>query len=278
MMHDSDAQELEDIESINDLRAVEDNRVRFSRLKLISRSPAHYLSYQDRGTQAKDKGTAVHAILSGQSVTCYDKKTDTGRSAPRRGKDWEAFKAANDNKIILSASEYDDVCGMVDAVRKCREADEPLNGTPEETLSFSLMGLPFRSTPDVRGVSHWTEIKTCQSSAPGRFAWQAFKMGYHAQMWLHGFGCRQVYGKGYDTGYVVAVESTKPYPVVVYKLKPNALELGEKMVRLWTETLKGCIASGQFPGYAQSVMDLDVPEQEIEIGEAYSGDSLPEGW
>jgi len=269
MMHETSTDELEDIEEVNAARAVEDERIRFSRLKLIAASPAHYREGANFGTSAKDKGTGVHVYLSGGHVTYYPEKTKAGKAAPRNGAKWEEFRAANQNAVILSASEYDDVNRMVDAIRNCDAAKEALEGVREETLSFKLMNLPFRTTPDVHNDRDWTEIKTCRTANPSRFAWESFKMKYHAQMALHRIGCkRSVNGFSPRTGWVVVVESSRPFPVTVFKMTEKALEIGEKQVRMWTETLKVCLASNQWPAYAQSAMDLDVPEEDLTIGSA----------
>jgi hypothetical protein len=261
--------DIEDIEEVNAEREVEDNRIRFSRLKLIAASPAHYREGSNFDTSAKDKGTAVHVYLSGGRVTYYPEKTKAGKSAPRNGAKWEEFRAENQDAVILSASEYDDVSRMIESIRKCDAAREALEGVREETLSFKLMNLPFRTTPDVHTDRDWTEIKTCRTSNPSRFAWESFKMKYHAQMALHRIGCKRAV-KGFTprTGWMVVVESSRPFPVTVFKVTEKALEIGEKQVRMWAETLKGCMASNQWPPYAQSVLDLDVPEEDLTIGSA----------
>lgn len=250
-------------ETLDALRDAEDDKVCFSRLKLMGKSPAHYQAYDNRRTTSKDKGSAVHAILTGQRVMTFDKVTASGRAAPRSGKDWEAFKADNADALILSRSEFSDVAGMVASLQSNRGAMELIDGIREESLYFDMMGLACRTTPDARTPGKWfTELKTCQSSDPRRFVNQSFWMGYHAQMALHGIGIKRVTKEGPGDGYVVAVESTAPYPVTVYKMTAKALEAGEKQIRRWMETLKGCLASNQWPPYAQACVDLDVPENQ----------------
>jgi PDDEXK-like domain of unknown function (DUF3799) len=274
-----DEDDIEAAEDINHERDAEDDRIRFSRLKLMAKSPAHYLHATQRDTSAKDKGTAVHALLNSQRVTFYPEKTKTGRSAPRNGEKWEQFQRDNQDAIIVTAKQYDEVNGMIESLRACREAKAILTGIHEETLRFDLLNLECRTTPDVRGDGFFTELKTSVSSDPRRFIMQSFWMSYHAQMALHRIGIkRAVAGAKPDAGYMVVVESTAPYPVTVFKMTDKAMDAGDKQIRRWMETLKGCIASNQWPPYAQSVMDLEVPEQDIEIGETYTAENLPEGW
>jgi len=139
---------------------------------------------------------------------------------------------------------------------------ELLTGVREETLTFELMGIQCRTTPDNRASTFFTELKTTQSSDPRRFANQSFWHSYHAQMALHRIGIKRATQDKPERGYVVAVESSAPYPVTVFQMTEKALEQGEKTIRAWMEQLKGCLASNQWPPYAQSDVELDVPESE----------------
>jgi hypothetical protein len=188
----------------------------------------------------------------------------SGRSSPRKGEDWEKFRAENDDATILSRSEYDVSNRIADAVRANPLAMLALDGIAEETIRFQFLNLPCRSTPDVRARdgAFVTELKTCRSSNPFRFKTQSRWMFYHAQMAFHREAMRRAKmwaGAVPPIPYVVAVCSSAPYPVTVFKMTEQAIELGDKMIRLWFEQLKTCIASKQFPSYSQSVVDLDVP-------------------
>jgi len=240
--------------------------LRFSRLKLMAECPMMYLANAQARSSILDKGSGVHSLLlGGKRVVYYDKETATGRSAPRNGKDWEAFKALNEDALILSRSEYDVSNRIADAVRSNELAMMALTGVKEQTLRFEWQGLQARTTPDCRANDHSfvTELKTCRSSRPGRFSSQAFWMYYHAQMAFHieGMKANGLVKRGQiPTAYIVAVCSAEPYPVTVFKLTDKALEQGRKSLILWTEQLRGCIESRHFPAYSQAVVDLDVPE------------------
>lgn len=259
--------------------------VRFSRLKLIGTSPLHFISASEDSDSSRDKGTSVHSVLlGGRRVTYYAEKTESGRSAPRNGGKWEAFKAANPDAIILSASEYDCTMRMVDAVRANSLAMELLKGACEDTQLFNHCGLLFRTTPDVWTPTRAVELKTCRSAKPSRFAYQAASLEYHAQMALHEIGLSA--GGRLSTStpehWVVAVENGNVPAVTVFKYKLNAIEKGMRLIRSWTEQLKVCLESGQWPAYAQNVVDLDIPEDgELifpEGAEPNSADNLPAGW
>ncbi|HYF25325.1 MAG TPA: hypothetical protein VD931_06265, partial [Baekduia sp.] len=44
------------------------------------------------------------------------------------------------------------------------------------------------------------------------------------------------------------------------RLTSRALEQGERLWRLWFERFQVCEQSGYWPAYAESVVDLDVPD------------------
>jgi hypothetical protein len=231
--------------------------VRFSHLRAYGRSGVH--GYQARfspeaqATYAMQRGTAVHALL-------FDTRKVLGyHGATRRGKEYDAFVEANPETEILTMTEYDKARGMVEALRASEVAKPYLQGVTEQTILFRWMGEDCRSTPDVRGADFVTELKTCPVSEPTRFNWHALKMSYHAQMRFEAIAA------GVKQCYLVAVEVTPPYPVTTFKLTDRALEQGEKLLMLWMERLRGCEQSQQWMPYCSSVVDLDVPEDAVEL-------------
>lgn len=233
--------------------------VRFSHLRAYGRSAMH--GYHARTnemaqTSAMQKGTAVHAmILGGRKIVGYP-------GAVRRGKEYDAFVADNPDCEILTMSDYDKANRMADAVRNNPLAAPILGGYRETRLNFEWCGLQCRVTPDVRGLDYVTELKTCADADPNKFLWHALRMHYHAQLWFQNIGCG---ANGYNISrhYIVAVESKEPYPVTVFEVQPRALDQAAKTLMLWAERLKSCEQSGMYPPYAQSVVPLDVPDDEM---------------
>ena len=64
--------------------------------------------------------------------------------------------------------------------------------------------------------------------------------------------------------YIVAVETSRPYCVVVYQAAPQAIDIGRRQYRLWWEQLRACEDSDAWPGYATGVVPWDVAE-DVEI-------------
>lgn len=239
--------------------------LRFHMLRAAGRSLAHArvaLAGADleEETAAMERGTATHAILFGtRRVVAY-----TGKQ--RRGKDWEAFKAINADAEILTRADYERSSRMAEAVSKSGLAMAVLAGTREKTILWQQQGRQCRTTPDVADYLRCvSELKTGASSDPARFQWHALKMGYHAQMAWHQTG---VVGAGLGNphdAFVVAVESAAPYPVTVFRVTDRALDAGERMCRLWFERIRGAETTGEWPAYSQSVVDLDIPEEDPDL-------------
>lgn len=235
--------------------------VRYSHLKMLALSPAHYLAAVRRDSYAMERGRALHSlVLGGARVIPYPGKT-------RQGKEWTAFKAANDGAEILTATEYAKVQGMADSVKRHKVAMQLLEGQHEVEVNWSYLGRACQSHIDVigGGGSMVTELKTTVSSEPDRFAWQARRLWYFGQLAFYMEAVQQA-GLGTATdAYVVAVEAAEPYVVTCMRATERALELGRKCMRLWMERLLGCEAANDWPGYVQGIVDLDAPEDGIDF-------------
>jgi hypothetical protein len=231
----------------------------FSRLKLIARSAAHYRGATVEETYAMERGTAVHRML-------LTKDRVIGYPGPqRRGKEWDAFEDANSDAVILTAKEFDKAAAMVESVRRCPEAMRLLQGDQERTIGWAFGDRCCEGTPDTVGNGFVTELKATRCSEPGKFAWQARSMAYHAQLAWYMDGCQAGKIATPEQAYCVAVESTAPFPVTVFQLTPRMLDEGRRLYRLWFERLMTYEAVNEWPAYAQGVVALDVPEDEPEL-------------
>lgn len=234
--------------------------VRFSHLKLMALSPAHYrhASTTDREpTKAMRIGTIVDRMIFGGPLVTYD--------GTRRGKEWQAFKSEHAGSEIVTASEVAEARPMADSLRANKLAMHWLSGTHQQRIDWTFCGRECRSTPDsfIHGGCV-TDLKSTRCSEPNRFTRDALRMNYHAQLAFYGMALELSVS---DPHVIVAVESSAPYTVTVLSLTEAAVEQGRKLCRLWMERLIVCEASGEWPGYAQSVVDLDVPDElELDFG------------
>jgi hypothetical protein len=235
--------------------------LRFSQLKRISESAAHFKYHLDapepeRKKLSFEKGTALHSYLIGDenSVISYP-----GR---RAGKAWGAFEEEHAGKSILIASEARDVIGMRDAIRRHPRAMALLDGEREETLYWNIGGRACRGTPDVRTDRRVVELKSGRSVRPDRFVRDGLRYAYHGALaWyldgvaLSGLGTP-------EEAWIVAVESSPPYPVTVFRLTDRAIDQGRRLCRLWFERLRVCELSDEWPEYVEGDVDFDVPDDD----------------
>jgi hypothetical protein len=260
----------------NDLAAFELEPLRFSRLKLMGRSAAHYEHGFHGESAAMRKGTGVHSFLIGDEsqVVLFPGKV-------RNGKAWDQFEADHPGKTILNKTELGPVLGMRDAIRRHPRAMALLDGVRETRIEWETLGRKCAGTPDVvrllgGGRKGLTELKTSVSSHPQKFMWQAKKLAYHGQCDWYGDGLERsmAYGAGpVDETHIVVVESTAPYPVTVIAVSPRQLNKGRRLNRIWLETLLGCERTAHFPGYVESDVTWDDEDDDAEQG----GDGLDWG-
>jgi hypothetical protein len=243
--------------------------VRFSRLKLMAKSAAHFASGFGPETGPMRKGTALHAYLLGgeKSVAVY-----TGGARNDRFKAWQAFKAQHEGKHILIPSELETVAGMRKSLERHERAMWLLDGIQERTIRWTDAGRACMGTPDVvipkanRRIV--VDLKTTRTSHPERFVWECRKHAYHAQLAWYRRGvelCGEYGSDPIDEVFIVAVESTAPYPVTVFRLDEPSLEAGEKMCRLWLEQLAVCEKDNHFPAYTESDVELSLVETEVDL-------------
>ncbi len=251
----------------------ERKELRFSDLKRIAMSPAHYLCALDRErsqqTTPQRIGEGTHAlVLGGRDVLEYPKR--------RAGKEWEAFVIEHPGALILSTSEFRTAIGAANAIMRCADAVRLLKGDREQELpQWSILGRKCGGRPDVLGDGFVTEIKTGRTSHPSWFVRQAIRMGYHAQLSYYQCGAI-ANGIAIKDAFVVAVEQYAPYAVTPMQLTTRALEAGERLWRSWFERLIVCEDDDTFPAYTQSVEVFDVPELD-DVEFTFGDEQPPEG-
>jgi len=243
--------------------------VRCFHLKAMGRSPAHgHLSLsgeEDDGEESASisLGTTVHALIQGKTdLVVYP-------GAVRRGKEWEAFKAKNKGVRIVLQKERDMAMAMGEALLGNKDAARLLTASRvrrEETIFFNHLGRDCRATPDIaaRSWSWFADLKTTRCADPDRFRFDARKLHYHVQIAMQRLALRSLGGKPKEA-FIIAVESAAPWPVTVMEVDEDSMLAGEKQMHLWLERLIGCEAAGEWPGYVQTVVPLNIVERHEEL-------------
>lgn len=234
--------------------------VHFTHLKQIARSPAHYLASVQQGFDSPTFrfGRLVHYRVLGGTYAIYE--------GERRGNAWKDFVAANADREIFTRKEVDDAEPIAKAVREHPIAGPLLVGECELDVSWQYMGRACSSRLDVlnRKERRLVDLKTAQTTEPERFAYASRRYSYHAQgAW---YSDAAAYIKApVDEVFLVSVETDPPHAVTVFRFTPRLLQEGRKLCRLWMERLLQCEAVNEWPAYTQSVVDLDVPDEEFAL-------------
>lgn len=263
--------------------------VRFHHLRAIGQSPAHaYHAFQSDDdssiakrfnvvSKAKGIGAGVHALLFGQPIATWSQRTKGGKLSPRSKTNgvWQAFCAEHRGASIMSEPERATADRVVAAIRANRDAASLLAArglkVEQQIANWTQLGRARRSTPDM-----WTlddvgldgkpggfvaELKTTRCAAPGVFWRDVKRYAYHAQLADQRAAIAATAGRAPRETYIVAVESSPPHVVQVYRLPWQLLEDGEQLCSIWLDRLLVVEAAGQWStGYAPGVVDLEFPD------------------
>lgn len=232
--------------------------VRFSNLKRFAQSPLHYLDAVTRDTDetlSMRLGSGAHALILGKPVVTFDGVRN------EKSKAWQEFQAEHAGKVILNRRETDEASGIASAITGHRLAMRAIEGcTLEQTLQWSVGGVDARGTPDAFNHALLVELKTTRSSDPRWFIRDAIRRHYHAQLAWYQDGIDRAGLPKPPELCIIAVESVRPHPVVVYRLSERAVEMGRRLCKLWLEQYLACAQSGSWPGYTESLLELDVDD------------------
>lgn len=251
------------------------SRVNWSTLSHMARSPLHYqhkLTAVDHDTDARKVGRACHiAIYEPEEFQARVVKWDGGT---RRGKEWDAFRAANAGREILTENEYDDVIALQRAVRANATAMAHLSGPgdAEVTVTWTHRVAPIEFLPgwsiECKGRLDWAgqkslvDLKTVRDASPTAFgrAVHAYQWHVQAAMYVDAW----LAATGDELPYVlIAAEKSPPKAVAVYRVPESILELGRQEYRRLLAQLHVCRETNSWPGYFEGEADLELPRWAI---------------
>lgn len=239
-----------------------------SRLKELKHSG---LKYQHRlshplVTAPLTLGVAAHcATLEperfSKQFAVWDRRTDSGRMAPRNGKWWDAFREANDTRTILTEDERDEALTIASAVRADPVAMRYLQaGEPEVTMTWE----PGRKgrvdwLTSIGGAPVLVGLKTTRDCRHFSFGSQAAKLGYALQWaWYHDGYCT-IKDNVKPAVVEIVVESAPPHAVAVYRILDEIIDYGRDEYEILLDQLAECERSGKWPGPYTEEQVLTLP-------------------
>jgi len=216
--------------------------VNWSTLKELRKSPKHYrhrLQVEREDTPRLAIGRAAHTAVFEPDrflveYACYKGKI-------RRGKKWDAFKAANEGTTILKLDEYQRCLAIRDAVRSHPVAAKYLErGKAEQTIQWkhSTTGMMCKGRVDWIGDA-LVDLKTTADIDTNKFSSVSARMGYHLQLAFYRDGLASITGRELPV-VMIAVEANAPHDVAVYRLDEDAMYAGQEEVNSLMETLLVC--------------------------------------
>lgn len=195
-----------------------------SMLGKLKKSPQHlqmYLDGKQEETQALNFGSAFHlAILepekAEEQIAVYPGKT-------RRGKEWDAFKEENHDKIVLSMSEYETLAGMRMSISSNEEVMEIIRQSDKEVVAKWVdeeTGISCKGRADMVGKNFVADLKTTQNVELEAFRYSCLKYGYNRQaaFYLDGFGKEEF--------HFICVEKEAPYRIGLFSTSESFINSG----------------------------------------------------
>lgn len=245
--------------------------VNWSTLKLLGKSPAHYLhnivSPSTDDTDARQRGRVVHLSVFEPERFARDVVVYSER---RAGKEWEVFKAKHAGREIITSRLSDTATAIADAVRRHPMAARYVaGGKPEHTVRWRY------ESPRIQHLEPWgmdckgrldfvaecgavVDLKTTRDASPTGFAKEVLRYEYHAQAAFYVDGYEAMTGVRLPFVFV-AVESVAPYVVQVYRADDEVLSLGRERYEALLAHLNVCRRESRWPGYAETEMSLELP-------------------
>lgn len=245
--------------------------IHWSTLKLMGKSPAHYLHalqpVEHEDTDALQRGRVLHMAifephrLASEVVVYRDR---------RQGKKWEDFEAANAGKEIITSRMHDTVEGLRAAARASALASKYLaGGRSEQTLRWKHVTPALGDFPAVefecKGRADFiancgaiVDLKVTKDASPAGFGREVMRYEYHGQAAFYSDGHEAMTGERLPF-IIVAVEAVAPYVVQVYRVGEDELALGRERYTSLLAQLDVCRRTSNWPGYAETEMALQLP-------------------
>jgi hypothetical protein len=235
-----------------------------SSLKLLLRSPAHFVARQgepEESSAALAFGTALHAALlePAKYREGYVKKPALNRRTKAGRVIAETIDAVLAGKIQMQSALMADIDAMVASTRRHPKVAEMLRAGEAEVSyvwNDKATGVLCKCRPDWLNEDAIWDLKSCLDASPDGFSRACAKYGYHISAAFYVEGVHKLTGRRLPFRFIAA-EKDAPYAVAVFEASEAFLRNGGRLVRRALERLVRCRERSVWPGYQ--------PEGEIEM-------------
>ncbi len=177
---------------------------------------------------------------------------------------WARFDAENIGKEMVDAAELGKLSAVQAALMAHPSAGRLLlaGGHTEASMFWQDpdTGLRCRARTDRIHASDQfiLDVKTTKDASAEAFSRDAWSYRYDVQAAFYLDGYRAI--TGIDGKFIfVCVENDAPHLVACYVATPEMIEAGRARYRRDLATYAACVESGQWPGYGDAVLPLDLP-------------------
>lgn len=233
------------------------DRLSYSALAQFKKSPNHLLAYWNREmktTDAMQFGSLIHKLILEPEKFGDDFAIFEG--ARRQGKAWIEFSEANQDKTIIKQQELDDANRIINNAMKNQVLCDMLKNSihREMKLEWQYKDVNFLGFADLYTTYNdkkcVVDIKTT-SDAGKRFERDLYYNDYKMQLAMY----QDQFDKDTDV-YIVAIETSNPFNVQVYKLDESLLFKGWLDYDHYLEKYNEW--DGEPTGYSKSIIEVKV--------------------
>jgi len=253
------SKKLETKMAMSDYRGHENTSA--SELKFALKSAATYKAYKDGKiifkSTALDVGTAAHAAILEQDYSQYVEGPDVKTKA---SKEWKAFVAENEDKVVLKPDEMTMIKEMFSGFFSHKIAKKVINGgNPEVSLFAEGFKARFDYFVQSEEGDYIVDYKTAQSADPKDFQRSVFKYDYDLSAAHYMNMAERVTGKRPLDFIWIVQEKTAPYLVNVFKISEQVLQNGQAKIAIAMKNINEAKESGIYKGYSEEITEIDLP-------------------
>lgn len=269
-----------------------------SRLKEMKRSGQHceYFARNPKRSDALTLGSAAHCRTLepdrfAGAYRIWDRRTESGRRAPRNGHEWEKFQAEAfaAGCEILTEDDAASAEAIATAVRSSAPAMKYLTaGEPEIVMQWQMQGRACRGRIDwltsVGDCPVLVGLKTTRDCRIEKFGRQAADLEY-PQQWAWYFNGYSIITGVKPKVIEIVVESKAPHAVAVYEIPDEVILKGEEEFGKSLQAFGECERTGRWPGPVPRETELLLPnwyygdahvDDLAETGLIFGGDEVEE--
>lgn len=178
----------------------------------------------------------------------------------RFGKEWEAFKAENPGRILLTENQSEKLYGMVQSLRlhpEVRKWSDNIEAVEVSALG-AVHGLRMRGRCDALTPDPLIDLKKVADGSAYKVVRSVLDYGYDVQAWVY---C-QLFNR--DRFMLITVEDEPPFDVAAYELSPGFMRRGERIAKELIDDVLMCESTGIWPGRATAPVLLEPPDYAID--------------